>query len=68
MQIAIHALRCHRAETATSYTGAGKCVNSFVYRVLINTTKANVGRASCSAGFSLWVFLFLSPEKSNPTG
>jgi hypothetical protein len=43
MQLAIRALRCRRAETGSSYPVAGKCVNSFVYRVLINTTTAKIG-------------------------
>jgi hypothetical protein len=43
MQFAMPALRCHRAQTGSSYPAAGKCVNSFVYWVLINTNTA-IGR------------------------
>jgi hypothetical protein len=39
MQGAIPALRRRGAETGSSYPVAGKCVNTFVYRVLINRDK-----------------------------
>src|ERR1700722_19150719 len=52
MQPAIPALRLRRGDAGSTYPLAGKCVNSFVYRVLTNTNTA-----LCCAGFSLWVFL-----------
>src|SRR5579863_1200543 len=66
MQFAMPSLRCHRAQTGSSYLLAGKCVNSFVYRVLINTTRADVVGAFCSAGFSLWVFFSSLPKSQTP--
>src|SRR5580704_4934721 len=41
MQAAIRALRYLRGETGSSYPLAAKCVNYFVFRVLINTNIAN---------------------------
>jgi hypothetical protein len=40
MQGAIPSLRRRGAETGSSYPLAGKCVNHFVLRVLINTNTA----------------------------
>jgi hypothetical protein len=37
MQVANHPLRCHCAQTDTSYPLAGEGVNSFVTRLVINT-------------------------------
>jgi hypothetical protein len=68
MQLAAPSLPCHRAQTGSSYPLAGKCVNHFVLRVLINTNRAEVGKDSCGTGFGLWIFRYELAEKSKTTG
>jgi hypothetical protein len=58
MQPAIPALRLRQGEAGSTYPLAGKCVNTFVYRVLTNT----------NTGF-LWRRLFtLSSHEGQSVG
>jgi hypothetical protein len=68
MQRAIQPLRCLRAETGSNYPLAGKCVNHFILRVLINSNWAK-GKEFFVAHASACGFLFLAhPKNQMPKG
>jgi hypothetical protein len=68
MQAAIPALRTLRAETGSNYPLAGKCVNHFILRVLINTATWNLWSVCSTKSFGFVIFLFQLHEKSKPAG